>query len=121
LWATFDKRVPAEQCGAQRERLVGQGIVPSALLEQASPKPQSWTVGRCIAEYLRHNAVPESDVKLLDTIRPALALPGTSTLTYDWAEAWVGSMKRSRLSLIETFNGSLRDECLNVHWFASLG
>jgi putative transposase len=22
---------------------------------------------------------------------------------------------------IETFNGSLRDECLNVHWFASLG
>ena len=21
---------------------------------------------------------------------------------------------------IETFNGSLRDECLNVHWFASL-
>ena len=22
---------------------------------------------------------------------------------------------------VETFNGSLRDECLNVHWFASLG
>ena len=24
-------------------------------------------------------------------------------------------------SFVETFNGSLRDECLNVHWFASLG
>ena len=23
-------------------------------------------------------------------------------------------------SFVETFNGSLRDECLNVHWFASL-
>jgi putative transposase len=21
---------------------------------------------------------------------------------------------------VETFNGSLRDECLNVHWFASM-
>ena len=25
-----------------------------------------------------------------------------------------------RNSYVETFNGSLRDECLNVHWFASL-
>lgn len=73
-----------------------QGIVPSALLEQTppKPKPQSWTVGRCIAEYLCHNAVPESDVKLLDTVRPTLALLGTGTLNYDWADSWVGSIKR---------------------------
>jgi hypothetical protein len=32
---------------------VKHGIVPSALLEQAPSKPQSWTVGRCIAEYRR--------------------------------------------------------------------
>jgi transposase InsO family protein len=24
-------------------------------------------------------------------------------------------------SYVETFNGSLRDECRNVHWFESLG
>lgn len=94
LWATFDTRDAAEQYGEQLERLLSQGIVPSALLEQTPPKPQAWTVGRCIAEYLRHNAVPESDIKLLDTVRPGLALLGTSTLNYDWAEAWIKSMKR---------------------------
>jgi integrase len=94
LWATFDTRDAAEQYGMQLERLLRQGIVPTALLEQAPPKPQAWTVGRCIAEYLRHNAVPESDVKLLDTVCTTLALLGTSTLNYDWAEAWVRSMKR---------------------------
>lgn len=87
LWAAFDTREAAEQFGSQLERLLGQGIVPSALLEQTSPKPQSWTVGRCIAEYLCHNAVPESDVKLLDTVRPTLALLGTGTLNYDWADS----------------------------------
>ena len=34
------------------------------------------------------------------------------------------SVKDPKLELrrrhVETFNGSLRDECLNVHWFASM-
>lgn len=94
LWLTFDQREAAEKYGAQLESLLSQGIVPSALLEQKPVKPQVWTIGRCIAEYLRHNAVPESDVKLLDTIRPGLALIGSSVLNYDWAEAWIRSMKR---------------------------
>ena len=50
----------------------------------------------CIAEYLRHNAVPVSDVKLLDTIRPLLDDAGTGHLTYDWAEAWIRTMKRNQ-------------------------
>ena len=94
LWATFDTRDAAEQYGAQLEGLLKQGIVPSSLLEREPPKPQNWTIGRCIAEYQKHNAVPESDIKLLDTVRPKLALLGTNTLNYDWAEAWVVSMKR---------------------------
>jgi len=94
LWATFDTRDAAEQYGEQLERLLKQGIVPSAVLEQAPPKPQVWTVGRCIVEYLRNNAVPVSDIKLLETVRPKLALLGTGTLNSDWAEAWIRSMKR---------------------------
>lgn len=94
LWATFDIREAAEQYGAQLEHLLGQGIVPSALLAETPPKPRDWTVSRCIVEYLRHNAVPESDVRLLDTIRPTLALLATSALSYDWVEAWLASMKR---------------------------
>jgi putative transposase len=29
--------------------------------------------------------------------------------------------KRTDNAYIETFNGSFRDECLNLHWFASIG
>jgi hypothetical protein len=62
--------------------------------EQAPPKRASWTIGRCIAEYIRNNPVPVSDVKLLDTIRPGLELFSTGNLNYDWADGWIRSMKR---------------------------
>lgn len=94
FWATFDTYEQAEQYGAQLERLLGQGIVPASLLEQAPPKRTAWTIARCIAKYLRHNAVPVSDIKLFDTIRPAIGLTSTSNLNYDWADGWVTSMKR---------------------------
>lgn len=57
--------------GAKR---IGQGIVPASLLEQGPPKRTAWTISRCIAEYIRHNAVPMSDLKLVDTIRPVLGI-----------------------------------------------
>jgi len=94
FWATFDTFEQAEQYGHQLERLLAQGIVPAALLEQAPPKRTSWTIGRCIAEYIRNNPVPVSDIKLLDTIRPGLELFSTGNLNYDWADAWIRSMKR---------------------------
>ena len=67
FWATFDTFEQAEQYGHQLERLLAQGIVPAALLEQAPSRPASWAIGRCISEYIRNNPVPVSDVKLLDT------------------------------------------------------
>jgi hypothetical protein len=89
FWATFDTREAAEQYGTQLERLLAQGVVPAALLEREPVRRQAWTVARCIAEYVRHNSVPVSDVKLLDTVRPSLALVSTSNLNYEWAEGWV--------------------------------
>jgi integrase len=94
FWATFDTYEAAEQYGDQLEALLAQGVVPSALLEQDKPRQQAWPVGRCIAEYVRHIPVPVSDVKLLDTIRPALASVSSTALNYDWAEAWITRMKR---------------------------
>lgn len=94
FWATFDTHEQATQYGEQLERLLAQGIVPASLLEQGPPKRSVWTIGRCIVEYLRHNPVPVSDVKLLDTIRPDLELVGTGSLNYDWADSWIRAMKR---------------------------
>lgn len=94
LWATFDTYEQAEQYGAQLERLLAQGIVPASLLVQEPPKRAAWTIARCITEYIRNNAVPLSDVKLLDTVTPELGMISTSNLNYDWADSWVTSMKR---------------------------
>ena len=94
LWATFDSDEQARAYAQQLEGLLAQGIVPASLLERTTPAREIWTVARCVAEYQRHNAVPLSDVKLLDTIRPVLATLSTGYLNYDWAEGWIRSMKR---------------------------
>jgi hypothetical protein len=65
LRATFDTYEQADQYGTQLERLLAQGIVSASLLEQEPPKRTAWTVGHCIAEYIRHSAVPVSNIKLL--------------------------------------------------------
>jgi integrase len=95
LWATFDTREAAEQYGRQLEGLLAQGIVPAALLEREQPKTEIWTVQRCIVEYLRHNPVPVSEQKLLDTVLPTVARLSTGSLNYEWVEGWVRDMKRN--------------------------
>jgi hypothetical protein len=95
LWAAFDTREAAEQYGRQLEGLLAQGIVPAALLEREQPKTEIWTVQRCIVEYLRHNSVPVSEQKLLDTVLPTVARLSTRSLNYEWAESWVRDMKRN--------------------------
>ena len=94
LWATFDTREAAEQYAGQLEGLLAQGIVPAALLEREQPKQEIWTVHRCIAEYLRHNAVPVSEQKLLNAVMASVAKLGTGSLNYEWAESWIRDMKR---------------------------
>lgn len=94
LWATFDTKAQAESYAHQLEALLGQGIVPSMLLERTTPSREIWTVTRCIVEYQRHNALALSEVKLLDTIQPQLAKVSTGYLNYEWAESWIRSMKR---------------------------
>ena len=96
LYATFDNFEQAHAYGTQLEGLLAQGIVPTSLLERTKTGKEIWTLSRCIAEYLRHNAVPVSDEKLLDTIRPTLGDTSTSHLTYDWAEGWIRKMKRQQ-------------------------
>jgi integrase len=94
LWATFDTQEAARQYMGQLEALLAQGIVPEVLLDRSNPKQEVWTVQHCIVEYLRHNSVPLSDQKLLDTLLPTVARLATGVLNYDWAEGWVSEMKR---------------------------
>lgn len=93
FWATFDTREAAEQYGRQLEALLAQGVVPVSLLERGKVGQPIWTIQRCVAEYLRANSVPDSDTRLLDTVLVTLGSQRTDVLNYDWAEAWIRSMK----------------------------
>lgn len=93
LYATFDSDEQARAYARQLEALLAQGIVPASLFERSTPSREIWTVNRCIAEYVRANAVPLSEVKILDTLRPKLATLSTGVVNYDWAEDWIRSMK----------------------------
>ncbi len=93
-YATFDSREQALSYGQHLETLLAQGIVPGALLQERVAPVSAWSMARCIAEYVRHNSAPVSDVKLLDTVRVQLASTSTAHLNDDWAESWVRRMKR---------------------------
>ena len=96
IYATFSTRAQAESHGLRMEGLLAQGIVPKTLIDKRIKKKDSenWTIPHCIAEYLQNNAVPVSDIKLLDTIRPLLSTVSTNELNHEWCETWTRDMKR---------------------------
>ncbi|HEM7809108.1 TPA: transposase [Burkholderia multivorans] len=61
----------------------------------------------------------------MNSVQPHIALPSTasydrSVATFQHWRALLAIGKPSDKGLIETFNGSLEDECLSLHWFASV-
>ncbi len=94
FWMTFSTYEEAERFGQHVDGLLAQGIVPESFHKAAAKPSASWSVDRCIAEYVRGNDVPVSDLKILDTVRPQLVGVATSLINYDWAEMWIRQMKR---------------------------
>jgi len=96
IYATFSTRSQAESHGLRIEGLLAQGVVSIELIEprEKGRDRNGWTIAHCIAEYLRNDSVPVSDIKLLDTIRPLLSSISTNDLTLDWCETWISDMKR---------------------------
>lgn len=74
--------------------------------------------------------------RLLDDLAPRTGLPreivldngpgGTSKAMFDWSEKtgarlrFIEPGKPVQNAFVESFNGKIRDECLNPHWFRSL-
>lgn len=94
FYATFDTHEQALAYSNHLRELLDQGVVPKALAQDRGTRRQDWPISRCIAEYLRSESVPVSEIKLLDTILPTVSKLSTSHLSYDWAEAWIRQLKR---------------------------
>ena len=93
LYATFFARAQAESHGLRIEGLSAQGIVPKTPIDKRVKKDfDNWAIPYCIEEYLQNNAVPVSDGKLLDTIRPLLSTVSTNELNHEWCETWIRDM-----------------------------
>jgi len=94
FWATFLTYEEAERFGKHLDALLAQGIVPEALLNEKAKPSQSWSVDRCVSEYLRANDVPVSDLKVLETVKAQLIGVSSSQMTFDWADLWIRQLKR---------------------------
>ncbi|NHZ88897.1 hypothetical protein F2P45_07645 [Massilia sp. CCM 8733] len=94
FWATFDTFDEAQRYGQQLDGLLAQGIVPASLLEPRKGPSTSWSLKRCIAEYVRANALPVSETKLLGTIENQMLGLTSANMNFDWANSWIRSMKR---------------------------
>ena len=75
--------------------------------------------GRYLDELAGHLGLPEEIV--LDN-----GPEGTSRAMFDWSERtgvrlrFIEPGKPVQNAFVESFNGRMRDECLNLHWFRSL-
>lgn len=93
-WTTFDTYEEADRYGKVLDGMLAQGVVPTAMLEPGKRPSNSWSLSRCTVEYLRANSIAVSDIKLLETLGKQLCGVTTAHLSYEWAEAWVRTMKR---------------------------
>lgn len=93
-YATFATREAALAYSDHLKKVLAQGIVPTALMEERGEIRVAWTLGRCIAEYVRSESLAVSELKLLDTLKVRLEKVSTAHANYEWAEAWVRQMKR---------------------------
>lgn len=94
FYASFETREQALAYSNHLRELLAQGIVPQALLKVQETVRQEWMISRCIAEYLRSESVPISEVKLLGNVRSNIGNLKTSDLSYNWADAWTRQLKR---------------------------
>jgi integrase len=96
FYRNFKLREDAQAFGDQLEALIKQGIVPVSLLEDTGVDRAGWPLLRCVSEYLGSTPVASSDRKLLDTVRPYLALYASGHVNYGWVEDWIKRMKREQ-------------------------
>ena len=114
FYSTFDTYEEAKDYGDRLERLLKQGIVPAGLNDK-KVQPNSWSLSRCMLEYLKAGGVKHSEEMILNTLREPLGSVFTSELNYAWCQEWVNMMKREQHLAPSTINhrvGALR-RCLD--------
>ncbi|MEX3916006.1 site-specific integrase [Paraburkholderia sp. BR10872] len=92
LSLTFQTEEEGDQYVARLEQLLDAGILPEDLVAQ---KDQIVTVEDAIRAYMRKVSLPASDLDLLNTMIGRWKGEPLTKVNFQWADAWVTSMKRA--------------------------
>lgn len=96
VYLTFETREEAETYGAQVEQLLAAGVVPAGLVTKTDqPKPTE-RLRYIIGAWMATGQPAKSDLEVLALLQVELGKVLIADVTYEWAEAWVKSMKLSQ-------------------------
>lgn len=91
LSLTFQTEEEGDQYVARLEQLLDAGILPEDLVSQ---KDQIVTIEDAMRAYMRKVSLPASDLDLLNTMIGRWKGKPLAKVNFQWADAWVMSMKR---------------------------
>jgi hypothetical protein len=91
LYRNFDLQEDAERAGQRAIAALDRGETPSWL--ERTERRALVTVSQAIVAYRRISAVPPSTQLLLDTLMNDVGTRPLTGVNYEWAEAWIRTMK----------------------------
>jgi integrase len=91
LYRNFDLREDAERAGQRAIAALDRGETPSWL--ERTERRALVTVSQAIVAYRGISAVPPSTQLLLDTLMNDVGTRPLTGVNYEWAEAWIRTMK----------------------------
>jgi integrase len=91
LYRNFDLREDAERAGQRAIAALDRGETPSWL--ERTERRALVTVSQAIVAYRGISAIPPSTQLLLDTLMNDVGTRPLTGVNYEWAEAWVRTMK----------------------------
>jgi len=96
FYGTFSTREEADRVAARGLAALEKGEIPTWM--QRTDRREVVTIAKAIQAYRAARAVPASARDLLDTLVQEIGTQPLSTLTYEWAEAWIREMKLKALA-----------------------
>ncbi len=91
IYHTFDVQEDAQRAGQRSIAALDRGEIPSWL--ERTERGALVTISQAIVAYRGIRAVPPSTQLLLDTLMNDIGTRPLAGVNYEWAEAWIRSMK----------------------------
>ena len=93
LYLTFSSEQEGDQYVRKLEALLDRGVIPPEFIKRPGDLV---TIEDAVREYLATQHVPHSEKRSLAVLVQRVGTTRLNAINYDWAQAWVTSLKRER-------------------------